>query len=89
MASTTINVRVDKELKNNCEKVFKELGLGMTSAITIFLKAVERNNGIPFSLEIPNKTTLNAFQEVEDISNGKKEAKKYSSASEMKKDLKL
>ncbi len=89
MDSTTINVRVDKELKRNCEKIFKELGFGMTTAITIFLKAVERSSGMPFSLEVPNKTTLKAFQEVEDIANGKKPAKKYSSASELRKDLKV
>ena len=55
MGNTTINVRVDKELKNNCEKIFADLGIGMTTAIIIYLKAIERNNGIPFSLEIPNK----------------------------------
>ena len=51
----TINLRVDEGLKKDAENIFSELGLGMTSAITIFLKAVVRNNGIPFSLEIPNK----------------------------------
>lgn len=89
MSSTTINVRVNQDLKKNCETIFNELGIGMTSAITMFLKAVERNNGIPFSLEIPNETTLKAFQEVEDISKGKKKTKKYSNSSELKKDLGL
>ena len=89
MASTTINVRVDKELKESCEKIFGELGFGMTTAITMYLKAVERNNGMPFLLEIPNKKTLDAFQEVEDISAGKKKAKRYSSAAELRKDLGL
>ena len=89
MASTTINVRVDKELKESCEKIFGELGFGMTTAITMYLKAVERNNGMPFPLEIPNKKTLDAFQEVEDISAGKKKVKRYSSAAELRKDLGL
>ena len=87
MGNTTINVRVDKELKNNCEKIFADLGIGMTTAIIIYLKAIERNNGIPFSLEIPNETTLKAFQEVEDISSGKKKAKRYSNVKELRKDL--
>ena len=85
----TINVRIDESLKGNAEKVLDELGLGMTSAITIFLKAVVRNKGIPFSLEIPNEQTLNAFKEVEDISSGKVRAKKYANSSKLKKDLKL
>lgn len=83
----TINLRVDEGLKKDAENIFSELGLGMTSAITIFLKAVVRNNGIPFSLEIPNKKTLKAFKEVDDISSGKVKAKKYSSAAELRKDL--
>ena len=85
----TINLRVDERLKKDAENIFSELGLGMTSAITIFLKAVVRNDGIPFSLEIPNKKTLKAFKEVDDISSGKVKAKKYSSAAELKKDLKV
>ena len=85
----TINIRIDEELKKQSEKIFEEIGLGMTSALTIFLKAVVRNNGIPFPLEIPNKDTLAAFQEVEDISSGKKKAKKYTSTKELKKKLKV
>ena len=85
----TINIRVDEELKNNSEKIFSELGLGMTAAMTIFLKAVVRNNGIPFPLEIPNDKTLKAFKEVDDISSGKVKAKKYKSVAELRKDLEL
>ena len=85
----TINIRVDEKLKGNAERVFQELGLGTTAAITIFLKAVVRNNGIPFPLEIPNDATLKAFNEVEQISSGKVKAKKYSSVAELRKDLKL
>ena len=84
-----INMRVDETLKKQSEKIFNELGLGMTAAMTIFLKAVVRNNGIPFSLEIPNEKTLKAFKEVEDISSGKTKAKRYSSSSELRKDLKV
>ena len=85
----TINMRVDEDLKRESEKIFGELGLGMSAALTIFLKAVVRNNGIPFSLEIPNKKTLKAFKEVEDISSGKVVAKRYKSVAELRKDLKV
>ena len=83
----TINIRIDENLKKDAEEVLNELGLGMTSAITIFLKQVVRTNSIPFAIEIPNKETLKAFQEVEDIKSGKKKAKKYSSVEEIKNDL--
>ena len=85
----TINIRVNEQLKKESEKVFEELGMNMTTAITIFLKAVVRENGIPFSLEIPNKETLKAFKEIEDISSGKVKAKKYSSVADLRKDFDL
>ena len=53
----TINIRLDDELKMESERVLSELGLGMTAALTIFLKTVVRTNSIPFQLEIPNKKT--------------------------------
>ena len=83
------NIRIDENLKKESERVFSELGLGMTAAMTIFLKAVVRTNSIPFPLEIPNEKTLEAFAEVDDISSGKVKAKKYSSSAELRKDLKV
>ena len=85
----TINIRVENELKEKAENVFSELGLGMTGAITIFLKAVVRTNSIPFPLEIPNEETLKAFRKVEDISSGKAKAKRHSSVAKLRKDLKV
>jgi DNA-damage-inducible protein J len=83
----TINIRVDESLKKQSEMIFDELGMSMTGAITIFLKAVVRTKSIPFSLEIPNKETIKAFREVDDISSGKAKAKKYSSAADLRKEL--
>ena len=85
----TINIRIDDNLKKQSEEILNEIGLSMTTALTIFLKSVVRNNGIPFTLEIPNKETLKAFEEVDDISSGKKKAKRYSSSEELRKDLKI
>ncbi len=85
----TINIRIDDGLKRDSEMVLSELGLGMTSALTIFLKMVVRTKSIPFSIEIPNEQTLKAFDDVEQISSGKVVAKKYHDTAELRKDLKL
>ena len=85
----TINIRIDDNVKKESEKIFDELGLGMTAALTIFLKTVVRTKSIPFSLEIPNEETLKAIKDVKDISTGKKKAKKYSDVTELRKDLKV
>lgn len=38
MATTNINVRVDANLKQSAESLFADLGLNMSTAITMFLK---------------------------------------------------
>ena len=53
MATTTnLNIRTNKKIKDQAEAIFNELGLNMTTAINIFLKAAIREHGIPFSLTL-------------------------------------
>ena len=52
MASTSITVRMDEDLKKQVEKLFEEMGLNMTTAINIFAKTVVRQNKIPFEIAI-------------------------------------
>jgi len=47
-----VNIRIEDELKNKADALFEELGLNMTTAITMFVKAAVRQNGIPFELSI-------------------------------------
>ena len=51
MATTNINIRVDSELKQSAEELFNDLGLNMSSAITMFLKSAVSYDGIPFELK--------------------------------------
>lgn len=46
--STTLTIRIDKEDKEKAEKILKKLGLTLSASINIFIKAIIRNNGIPF-----------------------------------------
>lgn len=45
-----INLRVDDALKTAAEQVCDELGLSMTTAITVFLKKMSREHRIPFEV---------------------------------------
>ena len=65
--SSTITVRVEDKLKKEASDVFKEVGMDMSTAITIYLKQVVRTNGIPFPVtaEKPNSLTLKAIEEAE------------------------
>lgn len=50
MATTSITIRMDETLKKQAEALFDEMGLNMTTAITMFAKAVVRQNKIPFEI---------------------------------------
>ena len=65
MASTNLNIRMDKEIKDPAEKIFNELGLNMTTAINVFLRASIRVHGIPFDLklDVPQETTAAESEE--------------------------
>jgi DNA-damage-inducible protein J len=56
--TATIRARIQPELKDKAENVFRRLGLTTTQAIAMFYKQVELRNGLPFDVVIPNKTTL-------------------------------
>lgn len=44
-----IKVKVDSNLKHTVENIFKEQGLSISEAITLFYKYVEINKELPFS----------------------------------------
>lgn len=53
MADTpTTTMRLDPELKRQANQVLEPLGLTMTGAVTIFLKAVVREQGLPFGISL-------------------------------------
>ena len=62
---SNINIRVDKELKDKCEKLYESLGINMSIAINLFLNQSLRANGIPFEIKASN--------EIDKEINGKKE----------------
>ena len=63
--TTNLNIKTDKRIKEQSEHIFSELGLNMTTAVNMFLRASIRENGIPFELKMekPNKITASAIEE--------------------------
>ena len=86
--TTNLNIRMDKEIKDQADKIFAELGLNMTTAINIFLRTAIRERGIPFEvkLEIPNEETKKAFIEGDKMINDPN-VKGYTSIEDLKKSL--
>ncbi len=99
MAQTSINIRMDSELKNAFEGFCKDVGMTMTTAICVFAKKVVKENKIPFEINgsepdesesfyyEPNEETIAAIKETEDIIAGRKKAKAYTDVDEMMKDI--
>ena len=90
MGTTNLNIRTDKEIKEQAEVIFSELGLNMTTAINMFLRTAIRENGIPFSLklDIPNDLTRSAIEEGRRIAKDKR-VEGFSNMEDLKKALDL
>ena len=49
--ASTIQVRVDDDLKKKSDNLFKELGTDTTTAIRMFLNQAVAHNGFPFEIK--------------------------------------
>ena len=84
MATTTnFSVRIDSNIKKQCEAMYGELGINLTTAINVFLRQSLRVGGFPFDvrMEQPNKETMAAMLEAERITRDPS-IKRYSDVEE-------
>ena len=54
----TTTLRIEDDLKRDCEAIFDDLGLSMAGAVTIFLKQVVQQRGIPFAIVCDKQPTV-------------------------------
>ena len=60
MAKTsTIYARVEPSVKEKAESILEQLGIPMSNAISIFLRQVVIQNGLPFEIKLPQNKFLN------------------------------
>lgn len=90
MATTNLNIRTDKEIKETAEKIYSSLGLNMTTAINMFLRASIRERGIPFELklDVPNDETIQAIEEGRMIAKDKS-VRAYDNMDDLRKALEV
>lgn len=71
MAQSNVNIRIDENDKRLFDEICNQLGMTMSTAFNIFAKAVIRQGGIPFELNIsrPNAETLEAIEDVNQKKN--------------------
>ena len=72
--TTNMTIRIDKELKKSVDSLFKNLGANTNSAINMFLRQCDREQGLVFKPTMapaPSEELLASLQEIEDYKNGK------------------
>ena len=80
MATVSANIRLDPVVKQQAQELFEELGMNLSTAVTIFLKQAVRERSIPFHVGDPfySKTNQEYLTKVVSaIDSGKKQLKPH------------
>lgn len=81
MAKVSTNISLDADLKKASQELYSDLGLDLSTAITIFLKQSLRVQGLPFAVtrDNPNAETAAAMNEYYEMKAHPEKYKRYSS----------
>ena len=88
MSTVAKNFRIDSELSNQANKLLEGLGLSMSQAISMFLRQVVLQQGLPFEVKYPKRSgeLLDAIEEAKRLEADPK-TKRYTDMNEMWADL--
>ena len=65
MKTVNVTLRVDKELKEQADALFEDMGLSLNTACRMFLKRAVQEQRIPFEVRRPDRKTLKAISDAE------------------------
>jgi DNA-damage-inducible protein J len=82
---TTLNIRIEEDIKNKANKTFNKLGLDMSSAVKLFLHQSIKEDGLPFT-PTNNNAVLKARWDKE-VASALKRGKRYTSAKALLNDI--
>ncbi len=86
--NTTLNIRVNKKLKEDARRTFKKMGLDVSSGIKIYLNQVVNNQSIPFEVRTENGFTPEQEEKIiKEAEWARKYGKRYSSIEELHRDI--
>ena len=85
MAKVSTNISLDPALKKDAQELFADLGMDLTTAVTLFLKQSVREQGLPFAVTrgIPNAETVAALKEYDAMKNHPENYKRYDSFADL------
>lgn len=81
MSKVSTNINLDPSLKKSAQDLFSDLGLDLTTAVTLFLKQAVREQAIPFEIkrDAPNAETIAAMNEFHKMQAHPEQYKRYHS----------
>ena len=62
MAQTTLNIRIDEEIKKGLEEFCSNVGMNISVAVNMFAKAVIREQRLPFEVTTITKNIATEYQ---------------------------
>lgn len=84
-----VNIRMDKNIKQQMDALCQDLGTNLSTAFNIFAKAMLRHQGFPFPVvrDISNAETLAALAETKEIMKHPESHKGYRNVDTMFEDI--
>ena len=88
MSTVAKNFRIDSELSDQASKLLEGLGLSMSQAVSMFLRQVVLQQGLPFEVKYPKRSgeLLDAIEEAKRLEADPR-TKHYTNMNEMWADL--
>ncbi len=85
MAKVSTNISLDSDLKKEATELLSDFGMDLSTAVSIFLKQMVREQRIPFVIkrDQPNASTMRALKELADMEKHPEKYKSYASADEL------
>ena len=80
-AKVGTNISLDPTLKKDAINLFSDLGMDLSTAVSVFLKKAVSVQGFPFPVtrETPNRETIDALNEYYEMKAHPEKYKKYDS----------
>ncbi|MGM9645375.1 MAG: type II toxin-antitoxin system RelB/DinJ family antitoxin [Eubacteriales bacterium] len=89
MPKVSTNISIDAETKAKAQTLLADFGMDLSTAVNIFLKQMIYEGSFPFAItrEMPNKLTLDAMKEAQEIRSSPEKYKRYDSVDSMMEDI--
>jgi len=63
MTTARISVNIDREIKQNAQRILGEIGMDLTTAIDLLLRTIVREERIPFNLQTEKAYRDSAYKQ--------------------------